>query len=51
MIHRVDTSFLVAVELVSHARHGDSRRLRTGSSKGASSLLSFLRFLPSSSTL
>jgi predicted nucleic acid-binding protein len=28
MIHGVDTSFLVAVELVSHGRHGDCRSLR-----------------------
>lgn len=28
MIHGVDTSFLVAVELVSHGRHADSRSLR-----------------------
>lgn len=27
MIHGIDTSFLVAVELVSHARHGQSRTL------------------------
>ena len=34
MIHGVDTSFLVAVELVSHARHGDSRCLRDRFLKG-----------------
>jgi len=30
MIHGADTSFLVAVELVSHARHGQSRTLLDG---------------------
>ncbi len=29
MIHGVDTSFLVAVELISHSRHTESRRLLT----------------------